>query len=208
MARTIGSNFSTQLSSTQVRPFYAIEFNYPTPLRIWTGYSSFSIFSQDYLGLGNLITVSNIQETGETKASGITVSASGLDTSILSSSFTQTQQGVNVKLYFGVLRAIDNWKAAWENKDMEGYLSSYDSNFQYPNNMSKPDWEQYRTSRIISKKTINISLSNIELKFGKNKITATFIQNYKSGALNQTSNKTLVLVGNEGDWLILSEASE
>jgi tetratricopeptide (TPR) repeat protein len=107
-----------------------------------------------------------------------------------------------------ILRAIDNWKAAWENKDMEGYLSSYDSNFQYPNNMSKPDWEQYRTSRIISKKTINISLSNIELKFGKNKITATFIQNYKSGALNQTSNKTLVLIGNEGDWLILSEASE
>ena len=111
MARTIGSDFSTQLSSTQVRPFYAIEFNYSTPLRIWTGYSSFSIFSQDYLGLGNLITVSNIQETGETKASGITVSASGLDTSILSSSFTQTQQGVNVKLYFGVLTTTDNAQA-------------------------------------------------------------------------------------------------
>ena len=106
-----------------------------------------------------------------------------------------------------ILDAIENWKTAWENKDMKSYLNSYAANFNYPNKMTKSDWEKYRTSRIISKKIINLSLSNIQLKFGKGKITAVFIQNYKSGNLNQTSNKTLVFIEENGDWLILEETS-
>lgn len=106
-----------------------------------------------------------------------------------------------------ILNSIENWKTAWENKDMKSYLNSYASNFNYPNKMTKSDWEKYRTSRIISKKIINLSLSNIQLKFGKGKITAVFTQNYKSGNLNQTSNKTLVFIEENGDWLILEETS-
>ena len=106
-----------------------------------------------------------------------------------------------------ILDSIENWKTAWENKDMKSYLNSYAANFNYPNKMTKSDWEKYRTSRIISKKIINLSLSNIQLKFGKGKITAVFIQNYKSGNLDQTSNKTLVFIEENGDWLILEETS-
>lgn len=106
-----------------------------------------------------------------------------------------------------ILDAIENWKTAWENKDMKSYLNSYAANFNYPNKMTKSDWEKYRTSRIISKKIINLSLSNIQLKFGKGKITAIFTQNYKSGNLDQTSNKTLVFIEENGDWLILEETS-
>jgi len=106
-----------------------------------------------------------------------------------------------------ILNSIENWKTAWENKDMESYLNSYASNFNYPNKMTKSDWEKYRTSRIMSKKIINISLSNIQLKFDKGKITAVFVQNYISGDLNQTSNKTLVFIEKNGIWLILEETS-
>ena len=108
MARTIGSTFSTQLSSSQTRPFYAVEFNYTQPLRMWTGYGEFNIFSQDYLGLGNLISIGQVQESADTKASGINITLSGLDTNILSSAFNETQQGVIVHLYFGVLTITDN----------------------------------------------------------------------------------------------------
>ena len=87
MARTIGSSFSTQLSSTQTRPFYAVEFEYSTPLRIWTGYGEFTILSQTYLGLGNLITIGQVQESADTKANGIKIVASGLNTDILSTAF-------------------------------------------------------------------------------------------------------------------------
>jgi len=106
-----------------------------------------------------------------------------------------------------ILKALDSWKTAWENKDMDEYLASYSSSFKYPNNMSKTSWEKYRTSRITSKKTINLLLSNRKIKFNKEKVIVTFTQTYKSGALNQTSNKTLVFIEQEGDWFILEETS-
>lgn len=107
-----------------------------------------------------------------------------------------------------ILVAIEDWKSAWEEKDMDSYLGSYSSNFMYPNNMSKAEWEKYRTNRIVSKKTIAISISNIKLRFKKEKVIATFSQNYKSGKLNQTSNKTLVFEGKRDRWLILKETSK
>jgi len=107
-----------------------------------------------------------------------------------------------------ILNSIENWKTAWENKDMKNYINAYSSNFIYPNNMTKSEWEKYRTNRIVPKKIINISISNIKLKFKKETITATFTQNYKSGRLNQTSNKSLTFVGDDGRWLILEEISK
>ena len=107
-----------------------------------------------------------------------------------------------------ILDSINIWKSAWENKDMDGYLSSYSPNFKYPNGMSKLQWEKYRTSRIISKKTITILIANIKLRFKKQKVLATFAQNYKSGNLNQTSNKTLIFSGENDQWLILEEISK
>ena len=84
MARSIGSTFSTQLSSSQTRPFYAVEFLYSIPLRMWTGYGEFEILGNDYQGLGNLIDISQVSESADIKANGININVSGLDTSILS----------------------------------------------------------------------------------------------------------------------------
>jgi len=111
MARTIGSTFSTQLSSTQTRPFYAVEFLYATPLRIWTGYDDFTILSETYSGLGNLVSISSVQESADTKANGIKIVVSGLNTDILSTALSQTQQGVVVNIYFGVLTTTSNAQA-------------------------------------------------------------------------------------------------
>ena len=106
-----------------------------------------------------------------------------------------------------ILNVLDNWRVAWENKNMDEYLSAYASNFQYPNNMTQTNWEKYRTNRITSKKVIEISLSNTKIKFKKKEVLVTFVQNYKSGNLNQVSNKTLVFIEEEGDWLIFKETS-
>ena len=106
-----------------------------------------------------------------------------------------------------IFKSIENWKMAWENKDMTEYLAAYAANFQYPNNMSRIDWEAYREVRITSKKTINILISNIKLKFEKEKIIATFNQDYKSGKLEQISKKTLVFINEDNKWVIFKETS-
>ena len=107
-----------------------------------------------------------------------------------------------------ILNSIENWKTAWEIKDVESYFDSYSSNFIYPNNMTKSQWQKYRTNRILPKKIISISISNIKFKFKKEKIIATFTQNYKSGRLNQTSNKNLTFVAESGQWFIVEETSK
>ena len=107
-----------------------------------------------------------------------------------------------------ILNSIENWKTAWESKNMEDYFDSYSSTFIYPNNMTKSEWKKYRANRILPKKIINISISNIKFKFEKEKIQTTFTQNYKSGRLNQTSNKILTFVGENERWLILEETSK
>lgn len=104
MARSIGSNFNTQISSNSVRPFFAFKIGYSSDqLRIWTGYHTISIDSEDYIGGGTLIQLDSVNESADIKATGITVSLSGLDSSILSSAITQVANGVPAELYFGVL---------------------------------------------------------------------------------------------------------
>ena len=127
-------------------------------------------------------------------------------------SITEKEEAKNIKLSKkeltkNTLTLIENWKTAWENKDIENYLNSYSSNFIYPNNMNRTQWEEYRTNRIVPKKLINILISNIKIKFVKEKIKATFTQNYKSGKLNQISIKTLTYVEEDGQWLIFEETS-
>jgi len=108
MARTIGTDFSNQLSSSQTRPFYAVEFIYTQPLRIWTGYGDFQVLNQTYLGLGNLISISDIKETAETKASGISIEVGGLNQDIVAQALLSTAQNIIVNVYFGVLETSGN----------------------------------------------------------------------------------------------------
>jgi hypothetical protein len=108
MARTIGSSFSTQLSSGSVRPFYAISFAYSTPLRITTADTNVTIDGEIYTSTADIMEISEINETAETKATGLNVVFSGISSSLISSSLTETQQGVDVDLYFGVLTTTSN----------------------------------------------------------------------------------------------------
>ena len=111
MARTVGSSFLTQLSSSRTRPFYAVEFFYTQNLRIWTGYGELNTLGQTFIGLGNLISISHIEETSQTKANGIRIVASGLNGDVLAQAINGTQQGVLVKLHFGVLETTSNAQA-------------------------------------------------------------------------------------------------
>ena len=108
MARTIGSSFSNQLSSNSVRPFYAISFAYSTPLRITTADIEITIDGQTYTSTADIMEISEIRETSETKANGLNVVFSGIPSSIISSALTETQQGIDVSLYFGVLATSSN----------------------------------------------------------------------------------------------------
>jgi len=106
-----------------------------------------------------------------------------------------------------IIKRIEEWKTAWEAKDLDLYFDSYSEAFKYPNNMSQEQWENYRTDRIINKKNILITTLNLKLKFKKDIIHAIFYQDYKSTGYQQKSKKTLIFKFQSNDWKIIEEFS-
>ena len=109
MARTLGTDFSAQLDSDSFRPFYAISFAFsPNRLNLWTGYNDIFFDSKTFVGSGNLLDISKLEETSDIKAIGMVIKLSGIDSNILSEVLTEDVQGISAEIYFGVLATTDN----------------------------------------------------------------------------------------------------
>ena len=109
MPRSIGTDFQAQLDSSSLEPFYAVSIGFsPDNLNLWTGYNDITFDSKTFQGSGDLMNISEVIETGEIIASGVKIVISGLPTSVISEVLTENAQGVNVDVYFGVLKTQSN----------------------------------------------------------------------------------------------------
>ncbi len=109
MARGISNVFNTQLSSRQLRPFYAVKMNFTSgTLLISTINADIIIGGNTYIGAGTLLTVSNVLESADTKATGIKITLNSIETSILSAGLTEDTSNIDVKDSFGLLTTTNN----------------------------------------------------------------------------------------------------
>ena len=107
-----------------------------------------------------------------------------------------------------VVRAINNWARAWASNDVRGYLSHYSADFQTPKGVSRGAWEAERRARIAKPRKIEVRVDSPNVRFDeKNRAVVSFRQHYKSGALDVTGMKTLVMVKNGDKWQIQQERS-
>jgi Flp pilus assembly protein TadD/ketosteroid isomerase-like protein len=106
-----------------------------------------------------------------------------------------------------VVAAVEAWARAWAAKDIDAYLSSYDSQFRPQGGRSRSAWEAERRDRILSKSSISVDVGEFSVKLDDDKATATFRQAYKSGGLAANGRKTLQLVKRNGRWLIAREST-
>ncbi|HYC44253.1 MAG TPA: TolC family outer membrane protein [Burkholderiales bacterium] len=105
-----------------------------------------------------------------------------------------------------VQRTIEAWAKAWASNDVAAYLSFYDASFEPPRGMTRAAWEAERTARIEKPRPIDIAIESLEVTTdGKGGAIANFRQQYRSGPLHFTTDKTLVLVRRESRWLIREE---
>lgn len=104
MSRGLSAGMLSQISASNVNPillFYG-EFASGT-VRMWSGLGDLSWDSQTWLGAGNLVQVSNIEETSEIKASGVVVTFNGIPADLLSLVLSDVKQGALGKIYLGFL---------------------------------------------------------------------------------------------------------
>jgi hypothetical protein len=103
MSRDISPNLASNLSDTVVYPFFAVDIDFTSgPLYIWSGVGDLTIGTKTYLGAGQLLNISSVEETTEIEAKGATITMSGIPSSFLFLALTEPYQGRECKIYFGM----------------------------------------------------------------------------------------------------------
>lgn len=104
MSRDLTQSIIDNLDATEIRPFFAVELYFDTQtLRMWTGLGDFVFSGETYIGTGQFLEISELQETAEISAKGATISLSGIPSDLISLAIGEPYQGRKCKIFFGLL---------------------------------------------------------------------------------------------------------
>lgn len=119
MSRIVPAALVTALGNAEIEPFFAIEMMFDTrtitfngesidvgPLRLWSGMYDKTInvqgSDQTFTGSGGLLTIGGLEETGDLSAKAVTLTLSGVPSSIISLALQEPYQRRVCRIYFGV----------------------------------------------------------------------------------------------------------
>ena len=106
MTRDIDAALQAETLATSLRPFLAAKFEFDSgDLRVWSGLGDLTLFSEVYIGAGDLITLSAAGETSDLRAEGARYVLSGVNAAIISLALQEAYQGRPATLYLGALTA-------------------------------------------------------------------------------------------------------
>lgn len=105
MSRNLSADTLAAIAAGALRPvvFYEGQFNSGT-LRLWSGVTDMVWNSVTWRGAGDLLSVSELRESSEIRADGLTLSLSGLNPDIISAALGQAQR-LPGKVWIGALDA-------------------------------------------------------------------------------------------------------
>ena len=103
MSRDLTTTTLAAIDDDVVYPFFAVELSFDSEvLRMWTGQGTFNDGVNDWVGAGNLLAISDIEETAEMSVKGATLTLSGVPSEILSLALSEPYQGRVCNIYFGI----------------------------------------------------------------------------------------------------------
>ncbi len=108
-----------------------------------------------------------------------------------------------------VLRAVEEWRAAWSAREVERYLATYAANFKPGGGLSRPKWEQQRRERLRRASFVVVKVVDPQVTVAGSEATAVFTQIYESDTLKESGRKRLGLVlAGDRRWRIREESFE
>lgn len=103
MSRDLTPTTTSSLDDDVVYPFFAVELLFDSePVRMWTGQGSLSANGNTYIGLGQILNVSSVEETAEISVKGATITLSGVTQDLVALALNETYQGRVCNIYFGM----------------------------------------------------------------------------------------------------------
>lgn len=106
MSRDLNPDTIQSISENVVYPFFAVELQFDGNIvRMWTGQGTLVLAdNSQWVGLGQLLSISAIEETSEMSVKGASISLSGIPSTLLSLALSEPYQGRIAKIYFGTFQ--------------------------------------------------------------------------------------------------------
>tara|TARA_B100000315_G_scaffold28113_1_gene23923 strand:- start:11752 stop:12852 length:1101 start_codon:yes stop_codon:yes gene_type:complete len=100
---------------------------------------------------------------------------------------------------------LDAWKTAWEEKDIDKYMSFYSKAFT----KATYNWESYKEYKktiFIRPGKISVEIKILKISWGNFFMIASFVQKYESAPINSTTLKMLHFQQEIDGWKIVKES--
>ena len=108
----IDTAISNRLGATEQTMFFAVKAEFDTDdIRVWSGNDDLIVDSETYTGAGTLLSIGGVEDNLEIKSNGLTVSLSGMDSTVLSYALTENYQNRPITLFLGFLMGGSNESA-------------------------------------------------------------------------------------------------
>ena len=113
MARDITTAFKNSIEGSLVKPIVGIELEFSDgTLRFWNGYGNLTMTaggsSKVFTGAGDMLGVSEIEESSTLSMSGVTLTLAGIKTSIISTALGANYTNRKGAIYLGLFDTSKN----------------------------------------------------------------------------------------------------
>jgi murein L,D-transpeptidase YafK len=99
---------------------------------------------------------------------------------------------------------IEAWRAAWEQEDIDRYMSYYGTTFS-AGRRDREQWREYKVRLASNYSRIRVEVKNLRLLSHDGVVLARFNQHYRAPGIDSTGVKRLYLRQNSTEWKIDAE---
>jgi murein L,D-transpeptidase YafK len=103
-----------------------------------------------------------------------------------------------------LLKVIEDWRRAWESKEIGRYMSFYSPRFT-SDGKNRDQWRKYKALVANKYNEINVNIQNLRLLKHDGIVLARFDQRYSTDRLESKGEKRLYLQQNSTEWKIVGE---
>lgn len=102
--REISDALAEELQSTNMSPALLAEFEFDSgTIGSWSGYGTLTWGDRQFVGNGNMVGVSDVQETQDMQAAGLVFNLSGIPSSLISLALNERYQSRPCRLWLGMV---------------------------------------------------------------------------------------------------------
>ena len=105
----LDASIVNRLGADEQALFLAVKAEFDTDdIMVWSGIGNITIASESYTGAGSLLSIGTAEDSTEIKSTGMDVSISGMDTTVLNYALTENYQNRPITIFLGYLMGGTN----------------------------------------------------------------------------------------------------